>query len=328
MAAYARRHYAIDSYRLTRPHVIVEHFTANDSIQATINTFAPDVPDPELHELPGVCSHFVIGTDGTIVQMVPLGLMCRHTVGLNYTAIGIEHVGRSDAQVLGHAAELNASIRLTSWLRCQVPHRDRERDRPQREPEQPLPPRERRVAAPPDPRGYGAPGDAEVPGAAEPPRALPDLSDELRAQLRQQGLRVQRLTGRVLGSSGAVNNHHGGRWTCSRGPARAGCRPRRSFRVEVRQVALDDGPQLGHDDVADRVGRGIARNSPKAQWMSCPGRRPSRSEHRGRAGPWSWRSRPPASATSSVPLQHLDLQDWEDKRREDHIGGSSPRSRR
>lgn len=118
MAAYARRHYGIDSYSLVRPHVIVEHFTANDSIQATINTFAPDNPDVELHELPQVCSHFVIGADGTIVQMVPLGLMCRHTVGLNHTAIGIEHVGRSDSQVLGDRRQMSASLRLTSYLRC------------------------------------------------------------------------------------------------------------------------------------------------------------------------------------------------------------------
>jgi len=118
MAAYARRHYGIDSYRLTRPHVIVEHFTENDSIQATINTFAPDVPDSELHELPNTCAHFVIGADGTIVQMVPLGLMCRHTVGLNYTAIGIEHVGTSDAQVLGDAKQMRASLRLTRWLQA------------------------------------------------------------------------------------------------------------------------------------------------------------------------------------------------------------------
>ena len=30
--------------------------------------------------------------------------MCRHTVGLNWTAIGIEHVGTSDAQVLATPA--------------------------------------------------------------------------------------------------------------------------------------------------------------------------------------------------------------------------------
>jgi beta-N-acetylhexosaminidase len=42
--------------------------------------------------------------------------MCRHTVGLNYTAIGIEHVGTSDAQILGNRRQLRASLALTLWL--------------------------------------------------------------------------------------------------------------------------------------------------------------------------------------------------------------------
>jgi hypothetical protein len=42
--------------------------------------------------------------------------MCRHTVGLNYTAIGIEHVGTSDAEILRNPRQLNASLRLTAWL--------------------------------------------------------------------------------------------------------------------------------------------------------------------------------------------------------------------
>ena len=42
--------------------------------------------------------------------------MCRHTVGLNYTAIGIEHVGTSDAEILGNPRQLDASLRLTAWL--------------------------------------------------------------------------------------------------------------------------------------------------------------------------------------------------------------------
>jgi N-acetylmuramoyl-L-alanine amidase len=117
-AAYARRHYGLDTWRLRRPRVIVEHLTANGSIRATFDAFAPDRPDPELGELPGVCAHFVVGADGTVVQMVPLSIMCRHTVGLNYTAIGIEHVGFRDADVLGNPRQLNASLRLTRWLRC------------------------------------------------------------------------------------------------------------------------------------------------------------------------------------------------------------------
>lgn len=118
MAAYARRHYGIDSYRLVDPQVIVEHYTGNQSFSATYNTFAPDRADPELHELPGVCAHFVVDRDGKIYQLVSLDLMCRHTVGLNYIAIGIEHVGTSDGQILHNHAQLSASLRLTRWLRC------------------------------------------------------------------------------------------------------------------------------------------------------------------------------------------------------------------
>lgn len=118
MAAYARRHYGIDEYHLRHPRVIVEHVTVNDSVQATFDTFAPDVPDVELHELPNVCSHFVVAANGQIFELVPVSIMCRHTVGLNYTAIGIEHVGRSDEDILGDPRQLRASLRLTTWLRC------------------------------------------------------------------------------------------------------------------------------------------------------------------------------------------------------------------
>src|SRR5204862_6771011 len=95
MAAYARRHYGISTWRLTHPHVIVEHYTGASTFASTYNAFAADVPDAELHELPGVCAHFVVDSDGRIYQLVPLNVMCRHTVGLNYTAVGIEHVGTS-----------------------------------------------------------------------------------------------------------------------------------------------------------------------------------------------------------------------------------------
>jgi N-acetylmuramoyl-L-alanine amidase len=116
MRAYARRHYGLDDFRLRHPRVIVEHYTANNSFSATFNTFARDVPDVELHELPATCSHYVIDRAGLIYQLVPTRLMCRHTVGLNYTAIGIEHVGTSDASVMGDRRQLKASLALTRYL--------------------------------------------------------------------------------------------------------------------------------------------------------------------------------------------------------------------
>ena len=115
-AAYSLEHYGQAAWRLTGPRVIVEHYTANTSFSATWNAFAADSPDPELNELPGDCAHFVVDTDGTIYQLVKLGVRCRHTVGLNWTAIGIEHVGTSDAGVLENPRQLNASLALTVWL--------------------------------------------------------------------------------------------------------------------------------------------------------------------------------------------------------------------
>jgi N-acetylmuramoyl-L-alanine amidase len=116
MRAYARRHYGIDDHRLRDPKVIVQHYTVTDTFQPVYDTFAPNRPDPELSELPGVCAHYVIDRDGTIYQLVSTRLMCRHTVGLNWTSIGIEHVGRSDAQVLGNRRQMAASLRLTRML--------------------------------------------------------------------------------------------------------------------------------------------------------------------------------------------------------------------
>ena len=118
--AYAQRHYGVSTYRLVDPHVIVIHYTETPDFQTAYALFAPDTPDSELHELPNVCPHFVIDKQGTIHQLVPLSLMCRHTVGLNWTAIGIEHVGYSDQQVLANPRELAASLRLVHWLRCRV----------------------------------------------------------------------------------------------------------------------------------------------------------------------------------------------------------------
>ena len=115
-AAYARRHYGLDTWRLTGPHVIVEHLTVSSTFASAFSTFAPDAPDRELGELPGLCAHFVVDRDGIVYQLVRLDTICRHTVGLNWTAIGIEHVGLRDSDVLRNPRQLHASLRLTLWL--------------------------------------------------------------------------------------------------------------------------------------------------------------------------------------------------------------------
>ena len=96
--------------------MIVEHYTASETFGPVFETFAADAPDVELGELPGVCAHYVIDRDGTAYRLVPTSIICRHTVGLNWTAIGIEHVGTSDAQVSATPRQRRASLRLTRAL--------------------------------------------------------------------------------------------------------------------------------------------------------------------------------------------------------------------
>jgi beta-N-acetylhexosaminidase len=113
---YAKRHYGIDDHRLVDPRVIVLHLSVTDTAQAVFDTFAPNRPDAELGELPGVCTHYVVAKNGFIFQLVSRRLMCRHTVGLNYTSFGIEHVGRSEVGVFARRPQLQASLRLVAWL--------------------------------------------------------------------------------------------------------------------------------------------------------------------------------------------------------------------
>jgi beta-N-acetylhexosaminidase len=118
MAAYSRRHYGQAEWRLRQPRVIVEHMAQTATAGAVYNTFAPDVADVELGELPNVCAHFVVGPSGRIYKLVNLRTRCRHTVGLNWTAIGIEHAGYADSDVLDDRRRRRASLWLTQYLRC------------------------------------------------------------------------------------------------------------------------------------------------------------------------------------------------------------------
>ena len=118
MADYSKRHYGQREWRLTDPKVIVQHYSVTPTIAALYNTFRTDQPDPEFNELPNVCAHFGVARSGKIFQFVSLDNRCRHTVGLNQTSIGIEHVGYSDGEVLSNPKQMRGSLRLTRWLRC------------------------------------------------------------------------------------------------------------------------------------------------------------------------------------------------------------------
>ena len=118
MARYSKRHYGHFKWRLANPKLVVMHYAEAGSIGSIYNTFAPNHPDPEFKEKPNVCSHFAVSGGGGVFKFVPVSTRCRHVVGLNHVAIGVEHVGFSDSDVLNRTAQLNASLKLSQWLRC------------------------------------------------------------------------------------------------------------------------------------------------------------------------------------------------------------------
>ena len=103
--------------------MIVLHFTACDSYSSVWSTFESNAPN--LGESPGVCAHYVIEQDGTIDELVPPRLRCRHTIGLNHRSIGIEMVQSTgpgahwaDQQILDRRRQVGAALRLVRWLQA------------------------------------------------------------------------------------------------------------------------------------------------------------------------------------------------------------------
>ncbi|HEX5951205.1 MAG TPA: peptidoglycan recognition family protein [Actinomycetota bacterium] len=114
MAAYSERHYGERTWELVDPRVIVQHYTDGTSFDSAWNHFASNAR--HLGEKPGVCAQFLIDTDGTIHQLVNLKIRCRHAIGMNWTSIGIEHVGTRAGDILHSGPMIRASLRLTVWL--------------------------------------------------------------------------------------------------------------------------------------------------------------------------------------------------------------------
>jgi hypothetical protein len=122
MAAYSKRHYGDRQWRLRDPKVIVLHFTAGPSYSAAWNTFASNAPN--MGELPGTCSHFIVSKGGKIHRTVKPTIRCRHAIGLNYTALGVEMVQETgsgshwaDSQILHRRPQIHRVLRLVGWLK-------------------------------------------------------------------------------------------------------------------------------------------------------------------------------------------------------------------
>lgn len=118
-----KRHGIHADTALIEPRIVVVHYTENMSVNATFKTFNPVIL-PGRKDLQGasalnVSAQFIVGRDGSIYQLLSENQFARHTIGLNYCAIGIENIGTFKNPLT--AKQLQANAKLIAYLRKQYP---------------------------------------------------------------------------------------------------------------------------------------------------------------------------------------------------------------
>lgn len=120
---YIKTHYDLDVKDIKIiPKIILIHHTAidtyEDSLKRFINeTLANNRPEIQSAGDLNVSTHFMVERDGTIHELMPLDIMARHVIGLNYYSIGIENVGGANSKDNLTHEQLEANIFLINYLK-------------------------------------------------------------------------------------------------------------------------------------------------------------------------------------------------------------------
>lgn len=112
---YMRTHYGIVQKTPTiNPLMIVLHYTEVGTLEHNIryfnNTYLNGRKNLSRESALNVSSQFIIDRDGSIYELMPPTQFARHTIGLNYCAIGIENIGGSKQPLTEAQAEANAKL--------------------------------------------------------------------------------------------------------------------------------------------------------------------------------------------------------------------------
>lgn len=113
-----KRHGIVQEKAIIEPKMVVVHWTAVPSLEATFDVFNPvqlgGRPELTTASNLNVSAHFLVDRDGTIFRLLPDTTFARHTIGLNYMAIGIENIGGPEAPLT--KKQLNANADLIRYL--------------------------------------------------------------------------------------------------------------------------------------------------------------------------------------------------------------------
>ena len=124
---YINKHYGLDVEDINiKPKIVLVHYTAIDDYEKSLARFTSqtlpgDRPDISNASTLNVSTHFMIERDGTIHQLMPLNIMARHVIGLNYSSIGIENVGGEGFVDNLTQEQLTSNILLIKWLKEKIP---------------------------------------------------------------------------------------------------------------------------------------------------------------------------------------------------------------
>jgi N-acetylmuramoyl-L-alanine amidase len=113
IAYLKERHGLVQKSPSISPKIIVLHYTAGGTLTSNFNYFNPAQIENaralnKTQSPLNVSAHYLIDRGGEIYQLMEDTWFARHTIGLNYCAIGIENVGSktqplTDAQVAANA---------------------------------------------------------------------------------------------------------------------------------------------------------------------------------------------------------------------------------
>lgn len=121
---YIKQHYGLTVKDITiEPIAIVLHWTAVIGLEDSFKRLNPETLLSDRKDIASasnlnVSAHFLVDRDGTVYQLMPDNWMARHTIGINYSAIGIENVGGKDNKSEDLTpAQVTANAKLIQYLK-------------------------------------------------------------------------------------------------------------------------------------------------------------------------------------------------------------------
>lgn len=134
-AEYSQRHYGAATAVLSKPQMIVVHFTTIPTREKTLDFFRPPRIDHQIRRdiasggEVNVSAHYLVDRDGTLYQLAAEDVLCRHIIGFNHSAIGIENVAvdaddLTPAQLEANAALISRIVQRQASIRFLIGHHE------------------------------------------------------------------------------------------------------------------------------------------------------------------------------------------------------------